>query len=319
MQLMKDNSIFDAIGVDGMKYADFRKKLTPRYVKVWKDIATGYVVIMLIMAASIYLESASYVYFWMFIPLISLVVGYTFAYIQLFCHEAIHFNLHPNKAKNDVLANIFLFSWVGNDIDQCRERHWQHHQYFGTTKDPENIYFKPISTQLIFSILSSIYFVKNILIKRFVILFYKMPFTKKRRQIFMFLVGLILNLSILVICFKSSYWQTALIWLFAIIIFYPLFSTVRQILENRNRWADSKTDYKLVDHGKVMRTFNNDFFSRTFGGAGFNRKMLHQLDPEISYTRFDDLEAFLKDCPKYWVEIYRSKTSYFDTYLWLVR
>ena len=33
-------------------------------------------------------------------------------------------------------------------------------------------------------------------------------------------------------------------------------------------------------------------FSRYFGGAGFNRHLLHHLDPSISYTRFDEFERF---------------------------
>jgi len=32
------------------------------------------------------------------------------------------------------------------------------------------------------------------------------------------------------------------------------------------------------------RLFGDDFFSCTFGGAGFNRHLLHHWEPQISYT-----------------------------------
>ena len=43
----------------------------------------------------------------------------------------------------------------------------------------------------------------------------------------------------------------------------------------------------------LNQIFGNNFFSRYFGGAGFNRHLLHHLDPSISSTRFDEFEEFL--------------------------
>ena len=39
--------------------------------------------------------------------------------------------------------------------------------------------------------------------------------------------------------------------------------------------------------------FGGDVFSRTFGGAGFNRHLLHHIEPQVSYTRYDALEDWL--------------------------
>ncbi len=316
---MEDISKREVISSEGVKYLDFRKTLKPRYNIVWRDITMGYVVLIFFMALSLYFEELYTANFWMLIPVFSFIVGYIIAYLQLFSHEAIHFNIYPKKKQNDFLANIFLFSLVGKEINACRVRHWQHHYLLGTTEDPENIYFKPLSNKLIFSILSGIHFVQNILFAR---VFQMMHLKLNKRdgyKILMLFVGVTLNLSIILFCIKYAHWQTGLIWFLSMTLFFPLFSTIRQILAHRDKWADSKIDYTTVDHGKVNRIFQKDFFSRTFGGAGFNRPLLHQWDPEISYTRFDDIEEFLLDCPKCWIEIDRSKTTYFDTYLWLVR
>jgi fatty acid desaturase len=312
-------SVFDIISSRGEKYIDFRKTLKPNYQIVWRDIALGYIAIILVMALSMFLEKSLVDHFWLLIPAFSFIGGYIIAYLQLFCHEAIHFNLHPDRTLNDTLATIFLFSLVGNDIKHCRKIHWKHHYCFGTTQDPQNAYFKPLSYKLIFKILLGIHFIRDIFFNRIIQFKNISPNKENISKLVMFVVGIIINIGIILVSVHFSYWQTGLIWLFSLTIFFPFFSIVRQILEYRNKLADSKTDYTLVDHGKVSRMFNNDFFSRTFGGAGFNRQMLHQLDPEISYTRFSEMELFLMNCPKLWINLYQAKTSYFDTYLWIIR
>ena len=61
--------------------------------------------------------------------------------------------------------------------------------------------------------------------------------------------------------------------------------------------ADKKINYAKTAHGKLSRIFGNSIFDKTFGSAGFNKHMLHHLEPFISYTRLDELEAFLKETP----------------------
>jgi hypothetical protein len=38
-----------------------------------------------------------------------------------------------------------------------------------------------------------------------------------------------------------------------------------------------------------------DWLSVVIGSAGFNRHLLHHWDPSVSYTRFDEMEAFLAE------------------------
>ena len=70
---------------------------------------------------------------------------------------------------------------------------------------------------------------------------------------------------------------------------------IRQTCEHRSLQAKKEIDYTKVEHGPVNRIFGNDFFSRYFGAAGFNKHLLHHIDPSISYTSFKEMENFLID------------------------
>jgi hypothetical protein len=75
---------------------------------------------------------------------------------------------------------------------------------------------------------------------------------------------------------------------------FPFLFALRQLLEHRHEHADPLTDYAEIDHGACTRLFGDDLFSRTFGGAGFNRHLLHHWEPQVSYTNPPELEAFLR-------------------------
>jgi hypothetical protein len=79
------------------------------------------------------------------------------------------------------------------------------------------------------------------------------------------------------------------------LIFFPLFSSVRNVLEHRDEVAGSEVNYYNTPRIPVNRMFGDGLFASTFGGAGFNRHMLHHWEPHISYTRLKDLETFLLD------------------------
>lgn len=304
----------DVIRYDGLPYLEFRKTLIPRYKKVWQDIGKAYFVILFFMLLSINLESILLRKFWILVPLFSLIVGFFLANLKLFIHEAAHENIHPDKKWNDRLANLFLCSWFGTSLQSYRLKDWQHHYMLGTVKDCESSYFNTLSLKQIFYYLSGAYFLENTVIKKINTLQ-----NQNAKQTFMLLTAIGLNILILCVCIFSTHILTAVIWFLAIAVFLPFFSELRQILEHRDEWADPAKDFSKENHGKISRMFENSFLANTFGGAGFNRHMLHHWDPEISYTRFDELEDFLLHTPQCWVTICRSKTTYFDAFLSLVR
>ena len=54
------------------------------------------------------------------IPLGALMIGYWLAFIQLFIHEAAHFNILPDRKWNDRWANAFIAWHLGADIAAYR-------------------------------------------------------------------------------------------------------------------------------------------------------------------------------------------------------
>ena len=65
--------------------------------------------------------------------------------------------------------------------------------------------------------------------------------------------------------------------MFSVFITDPLLAKIRQTLEHRNE--HDKVSASLLENENlgVNQMFGDDFFSRYFGGAGFNRHLLHHL------------------------------------------
>jgi hypothetical protein len=99
---------------------------------------------------------------------------------------------------------------------------------------------------------------------------------------------------------------------------FPFFGSLRQLLEHRDDAAPSTIDFQTQSHGAYTRLFGDDVFSATFGGAGFNRHLLHHWEPQVSYTNLPELEAFLQGTELKRVMDLR-RTTYFEIFrrLWL--
>ena len=92
--------------------------------------------------------------------------------------------------------------------------------------------------------------------------------------------------AILLALVIAGWWPAAVAWIAGVAIFFPFFATMRQLLEHRPAAGDGGAN-------AVTRLFADGPFAGVFGGAGFNRHMLHHLEPQVSYTRLADLEHFL--------------------------
>ena len=98
---------------------------------------------------------------------------------------------------------------------------------------------------------------------------------------------------IAVALFKFVNGYLAATWLFSMVITDPFLEKLRQTLEHRNGDKKYNKTSTMSEGLAVNQMFGIGFFSRYFGGAGFNRHLLHHLDPSISSTRFDEFEEFL--------------------------
>ena len=292
-----------------ISYADWRKRLKPIYAVVWRDIILGYAAVITIFVLSAGFEH--YFPSWTIPNVIvsSLVLGVTLAYLSLFIHEAGHFNIHPDKKTNDLLSNIFLCLPFALDIGTYRKIHWQHHLHLGTPSDTETSYFNALTPALVIESFTGIHLLKVIRKKSRFTVNEKM----RKRSLSMLILGGMLNIGIVGVFVAFGYWYLAVEWLTGMIVFFPFFAGLRQILEHRSELAEKNVDYTQVQHGKITRLFTSRFFSRVFGGAGFNKHMIHHWDPQMSYTRLKDVEAFLMESDVTRNLISTSRTTYIKT------
>ena len=309
----------DVVNYKGIKYTDFRTTLSPRYFTVWFHLSLAYLWLIVTAAGIIFLQTYFQMRVLYLLPVIAtggFFIGYTIAYIQLFMHEAAHFNLAKNKKWNDILSNVFIGLFVGQDTKAYRIVHFDHHRYVGTPQDTERIYFEALTLRFIIESLTGIKAIKvflNTRQKAFVQEVDPDRGTTEHGKRNVLIGGILLNGAILSLSLLFGYWPLAAAWLIGIGIIFPFFAAVRPVLEHRDEMAQKDTDYSVVAHGQVNRLFGSGLFSSTLGGAGFNRHLLHHWDPQISYTRLNDLEHFLLTTP-YSDTVKRRKTTYLKTF-----
>ncbi|WP_353778103.1 fatty acid desaturase [Winogradskyella sp. 3972H.M.0a.05] len=309
----------DVTNFDGVSYQEFRKHLNPKYSMVWRDLSIGYVLFLSTIVCFAYLEAQiSNVYTLILLALcFGIIAAFWLANIQLFIHEAAHYNIHPNKKTNDILANIFVGLIVGVNINAYRKTHWKHHLRLGNTDDTEHSYFEALSLWYIIKMLTGLHVLA--VLKGRNKLENAQTSESLKQQKMALLYGALFNMIIIAFLVLNSLYFTALVWIITIGVFYPFFASIRQIMEHRDEKADKNVDFRQINHGKVSRLFREGVFSYFFGGAGFNRHLIHHWDPQISYTRLKEVEAFLEQTDACGTIIKASKTTYFKTFLTLIR
>lgn len=231
----------------------------------------------------------------------SIWLGFWIHALSLFVHEGAHGNLCENKKINDVLSSFLSIFLLSMNIKEYRVKHWEHHKYLGTINDAENSYFNSLSFNNLLKYLTgywALIVLLNLNNKKKIINYYT-------KIIFLIVHGAILSNIIFIENYKLFIFYTL-----SFFILYPFFGTIRQILEHRNYTANNSTNYFAVDHGENTKIFKDNFFSRYFGAAGFNKHLLHHINPNISYTKFDDFEKALVLNSKYKNIIQENKTTY---------
>jgi fatty acid desaturase len=288
----------------GIKLSEFKKHLIPNYFKAWWDITIGYLFLLLSIGLLHFVELSLE---GLLVGIISSIfIGFFLAYIQLFFHEASHFNLHKNKKVNDDLANFLIGFLFFDDIEDYRKIHFEHHRKLGLTSDTENSYFSCLNLKYLIESLTFIRVLKVLMNRK------KSRKDKPIQKIefkLQKLLGIFIHLIIVFSIFYYFGFESLVFWFIGFFGVFPFFVSIRQLLEHRSELASCDIDYTKINHGQKNKMFKNDIFSRFLGGAGFNRHLLHHWDPQISYTNFNELEAFYLDTLLK-EEILKSKTSY---------
>ncbi|MFT3827361.1 MAG: fatty acid desaturase [Chitinophagaceae bacterium] len=299
---------FEAVSSpEQVSYSQFRKTLAPIYKKVWIHIGVGYLLLVLPFIATAFVSGLSNN--WWLAPLFCLWFGYVLAYLHLFVHEAAHFNIHPDKKKNDTLASWLLCSLFALDIKKYRTTHWQHHLHLATPGDKEISYFNALTLSFILKVLTGLHTINIILHRK-----ESNPSKKKDNTITGLLLFILVQLILCSLAFASGGYVMLCAWLVGLLLVFPFFATLRQILEHREDNAGNQKEYYNAPQNTISRLFGNDIASRTFGGAGFNRHLLHHWDPHISYTRLNDVFAFLSRAEATKAIVTEAQTSYLKAF-----
>lgn len=222
--------------------------------------------------------------------------GYLHHYLALFMHEAAHFNLAASRKTNDWLTNLFLGVLQGYSVETYRPAHFGHHREIGQPEDPENHYFHAFDWRLVLLTLSGVRTAKAVVQR-----FFGPPTGPAEASVpsktssinWVVLSGGLVHGMIVIGAITAGKWPLAVAWIMGFLLWFPLFSTLRQILEHRDFNASNDTDYTRVPHGQFNRIFGDGPVARTFGAAGFSRHLLHHWEPQVSYTRLPELERFL--------------------------
>jgi fatty acid desaturase len=305
---------------EGVRYRDFRASLETRWAVVWMHVALGYgalaaLVALLavfadISAAGIAVAVAG-----------GLAIGYTLEFLSNFFHEAAHYNVAPGRARNDRVANVLIAWMFGRSIQAYRRIHFQHHRALGTTMDSENSYFDGLGAGYLAAGLFGLKAVRTMRRYREV----------EREQAardggpeqgpvsrlgwMAVAAGIDLGVAALLLVVGSPI--AAIAWLWGVLFVFPFFGSLRQLLEHRSEDADSRVDYRKVDHGATNRLFGDGPLASTLGSAGFNRHALHHWEPTVSYTRLRDIQRYLEGTDLA-PAIRERRTTYADTFLRLL-
>jgi fatty acid desaturase len=320
----------------GRSYLEFSRSLKPDYKRVIRDIVLGYVMLVASVATSWFLLGIGV--FWLVVVVLgSLFIGYWIAYIQLFIHEGAHFNLAADRSRSDRLCNLLIAWLIGTSVESYRVVHFQHHRALGTTNDSEFTYFFPLNFVFLSKALLGIRALEVLIARRKYLAVVEANAgsastgrgasarngrsTASDRPKAMTdkfpIASAIAHLMIVGVCWSLGSIPLAFAWVLGVGIVFPFCGALRQLLEHRSDTANGATDYRRTDHGAFTRIFGNDPFSATFGGAGFNRHLLHHWEPQLSYTNLQALEAFLTDTPMRSIMATR-RSSYAGTFLKLL-
>jgi len=317
-------ALLEAVDRSGLKnargrgYREFRKSLHPRHRLVWLHLMGGYAALA---ATTAILWEA-----WAVSPAVGVLAavlggasyGYFISYIQLFFHEAAHYNLAPGRAWNDRLANLLIGGMVGQEIAAYRPIHFDHHRHLGTPMDSEHSYFDPLGVRFLVESL--------LLIKVFRVIAARKArggskvraAPRSRAGTLQLALGIAINAAIVGGSVGLGACSVGLGWVLGMATFFPFFFALRQVLEHRDEAARADLDYRVVPHGAMSRLFGDGWLDATLGGAGFNRHLLHHWEPQLSYTRLADLEAYLMDTELGPV-LRPRKTTYLTTFRTLMR
>jgi fatty acid desaturase len=282
---------------DGVPYREFRRGLTPRWWRVALDLTLAYAVLIATVAVLVVWDPG--------MPIAiaatiggALVIGYTVHFINCFFHEASHYNVIPGRRRNDLVVNALMGWLFASSVALYRPIHFQHHRALGSTMDPENTYFDPLRVRFLAEALLGVKLLRSMRENREAEAALEDSGRRSgaaaegSRLLWTGIAGAV-NLAIVAGLIALGSLPAAIAWVGGMLMVFPFMASLRTVLEHRAEDADPRVDYSKVDQGPVNRLFGSGPLASTMGSAGFNRHAIHHWEPQVSYTRLKDIEAYL--------------------------
>jgi fatty acid desaturase len=279
-------------------YPVYLKSLSPKYYKTYINIFLLYVGLFLSISINIYLINffssnlANIIFFF----INSLFVGLFIHSLQQALHVGLHYELHPVKKINDIIA-YFLGILTGVNVKQARIIHMIHHKRHAEQDDPENSYLFPLTFIKILKFFTTISIIEYCLkIDKNINKDEKLDssFTKK---ILAFVTlsrvfSIIVHILIVYIIFLNSNLFFALSWVYGFLTFFPFFASLLNIIEHAEEKKDKLNN--TTNSMPVNRLFNRNFFSKyIYASFGAYKHAIHHWDPTVHHTMVDDVEDYL--------------------------
>ena len=299
----------------GVRLVDYVSQLTPIYWRIYLDLAVGGAALVSSVAALAVAESAG-VSRAVVVVVGAACVGFWYFYVVSFIHEGLHWNLARDPLVNDRICSVLASCMIATRVDAWRPHHFEHHRSLGTIRDTETTYFEPLGVAAMLKSLSGVRAVQALSAYFRRMSGARRPAAASTRapHLYRGLVVAVATHGLIVMALWSLGWTaTALAWLAGVGGVMPLLNTIRQVLEHRADDARPDVDYARTDQGACARMFGTGWIDTLFGSAGANRHLLHHWEPQVSYTRLGDLEAFLVDTPAR-VIIDRRRTTYSECF-----
>jgi hypothetical protein len=179
---------------------------------------------------------------WLRVIIGALLVGFLQAQIQLFFHEAAHYNLAPGRERNGRLANLCVGAIHGLEIGAYRIVHFEHHRRLGTRMDSERSYFDPLNLRFVAEAMLGIKGLK-VLSRRETLSPTASAARAARRQR---IIAAVIHLGIVGVGLSLAQYALAFAWTLGTLSVMPLFASLRQLLEHRSEHADASIGYATL-------------------------------------------------------------------------
>ena len=279
---LRGGALANAAGLD---YQAFKRTLAPRYGRVLLDVLTGYAGLALLVGGMLALEAHAPAAAMAACLPAACALGFAMSYMQLFLHEAAHHNLAPGRRLNDWISHLFITWFLGTAVHTYRPVHWDHHRHLGTAEDPERSYFQPLGWKQVLGLLAGVRVVQVMRLR------FALGRARGGQPNPYPLFTALVNGAIMAAAWWAGFPVLVATWALALASFFPFWCALRQLLEHR----DPAMGDARGANGPTSRLFGDGLFARAFGGAGFNRHLLHHLEPQVPYTRLAELEAYLME------------------------